>query len=166
MAALKYGIFTNPMPTSLSDLVNDKNYMAIREYILDSSSLSGTTQVAINDLLAGSTITKISLNIMTPFKSSNATDTIEVVSDSGIVLLDKSWNDPSIKSNYETDAFYVTSGNTNEIFVKHTLSGMTAGLAVLRVELYENITEYEALQTQSGEDYITTDNKTVEVTTE
>ncbi len=161
---MKYGYFINPSPTSLSDLVNDHNYMVIRDYILDSSTLKGSNVIAISDLAAGSVITKIVIKIETPFKSSNTTNTIEIASDSGSILMDASWNDPAIASDYSSDCFYVVNGNNNEVLVNHTLSSITEGYAILHIEMYENTPEYETLQTQSGEDYNTADQKTVDVT--
>ena len=161
---MKYGYFINPSPTSLSDLVNDHNYMVIRDYILDSSTLKGSNVIAISDLAAGSVIIKIAIKVETPFKSNKTTNTIEVASDSGSILMDASWNDPAIASDYSSDCFYVVNGNNNEVLVNHTLSGITAGYAILHLEMYENISEYEPLQTQSGQDYNTADQKTVDVT--
>ena len=93
---MKYGYFINPSPTSLSDLVNDHNYMVIRDYILDTSTLQGSNAISISDLTAGSVITKIAIKVETPFKSNNPVDTIEVVTDSNNILMDASWNDPAI----------------------------------------------------------------------
>ena len=41
---------------------------------------------------------------------------------------------------------------------------MTAGLAILRIELYENINDYEPIATSDSKDYNTMDQKTVDVT--
>ena len=84
---MKYGIFVNPTPKSLSDLQNDNNYMAIKEYVLNSDALSGSTAIAISDLKAGSTIVKMSLHVRTPFVSTNISDTSEVRTDTDKVLL-------------------------------------------------------------------------------
>ena len=40
---------------------------------------------------------------------------------------------------------------------------MTAGVAILRIELYENIPEYEELTTSDNTVYTTKDNVTTEV---
>ena len=160
---MKYGYFIKPSPTSLSGLVNDHNYMVIRDYILDTSTLQGSNAISINDLTAGSVITKIAIKVETPFKSNNPVDTIEVVTDSNNILMDASWNDPAIASNYSSDCFYVVNGNNNEVLVKHTLSGITEGYAILHIEMYENIPEYTELQTKSGQNYNTSDQKTVDV---
>ena len=84
---MKYGAFINPSPKSLSDLINDNNYMSIREYILDADSLKGNSTIAISDLNAGSSIVRVSLNVKTPFVSPNSVNTIEVVSDTNQVLV-------------------------------------------------------------------------------
>ena len=148
---MKYGIFVNPTPKSLSDLQNDNNYMAIKEYVLNS------------DALSGSTIVKMSLHVRTPFVSTNISDTIEVSTDTDKVLLAQECNDPNRAGDYSSDCYYITSGNQNEILVHHTLSNMTAGVAILRIELYENIPEYEELTTSDNTVYTTKDNVTTEV---
>ena len=79
------------------------------------------------------------LKIITPFASNNASDTIEVATDSGEVLMDKSWNDPNLEGYYSTECLYEVNGNENEILIKHTLSAMTSGSAILRIEMYGNI---------------------------
>ena len=100
----KYGAFISPNPTKMSDLENDNNYIIIREYILDAASLAGTTSIKIDDIEAGNVITNIGLNVTTPFVSSNNDDTIEVITDSGTVLMNKAWNDPNVIGNYTTDS--------------------------------------------------------------
>ena len=155
---MKYGAFINPSPKSLSDLINDNNYMSIREYILDTDSLKG------NSANAGSSIVRVSLNVKTPFVSPNSVNIIEVVSDTNQVLLSSAANDPAIANNYISECSYITSGNDNEVLVKHNLSGMTAGLAILRIELYENINDYEPIATSDSKDYNTMDQNTVDAT--
>ena len=160
---MKYGIFVNPTPKSLSDLQNDNNYMAIKEYVLNRDVLSGSTAIAISDLKDGSTIVKVSLHVRTPFVSTNTSDTIEVSTDTGKVLLAQECNDPKRAGDYSSDCYYITNGNQNEILVHHTLSNMTAGIAILRINLYENIPEYEELTTADNTVYTTKDNVTTEV---
>lgn len=159
----KYGFFINPSPTSLSDLTNDNNYMAIREYILDSSVLANTTTVAINDISAGSTIVKVSLNVRLPFSNDAPTNTFEVTTDSGHILMNSNCNDPKIVNNYSTDTFYVMNGNINELVVHHNLANATSGLAILRIELYENLPDYEELRTSDNKIYMTKDQISVDV---
>ena len=96
----KYGAFISPNPTKMSDLQNDNNYIIIREYVLDAASLAGTTSIKIDDIEAGNVITNIGLNVTTPFVSSNNDDTIEVITDSGTVLMNKAWNDPNDRKLY------------------------------------------------------------------
>lgn len=159
----KYGAFISPNPTKMSDLENDNNYIIIREYVLDAASLAGTTSIKIDDIEAGNVITNIGLNVTTPFVSSNNNDTIEVVTDSGIVLMDKTWNDPNAIGNYTTDCVYEIVGNPDEIIINHTLSGMTAGYAILRIEMYGNNATYEELLTSDNTVYTTKDNVATEV---
>lgn len=159
----KYGAFISPNPTKMSDLENDNNYIIIREYVLDAASLAGTTSIKIDDIEAGNVITNIGLNVTTPFVSSNNDDTIEVITDSGTVLMNKAWNDPNVIGNYTTDCVYEIDGNPDEIIINHTLSGMTAGYAILRIEMYGNNATYEELLTSDNTVYTTKDNVTTEV---
>lgn len=163
--AKKYGNFFNPAPSSLSDLQNDNNFLAIKEFTLNSSTLKGNTSYAITGLTPGSIITKISLIVNTVFASSSSTKTIELKTDANQVLFSKDWNDPTIKAAYSTDCYYVYSGNTNEIVVNHNLNAMTAGSAVLRFELYEALPSYTTAATSDGATYMTADQTAVEVTT-
>lgn len=160
---VRYGFFNAPAPTSLSDLVNDNNYMVIREYTLDPATLKGGNIIPINDIKADSTITKISLNVITPTKSSTTNPQISVITDSGMTLMDAEWNDPTIADNYSTDCYYLSSGNLNEIAVSHNISNPTAGDITLRIELYESIHSYEELLTSDSKVFNTADQKAVEV---
>ena len=159
----KYGAFISPNPTKMSDLENDNNYIIIREYALDVASLAGTTSIKIDDIEAGNVITNIGLNVTTPFVSSNNDDTIEVITDSGTVLMNKAWNDPNVIGNYITDCAYEIVGNPDEIIVNHTLSDIIAGYAILHIEMYGNNTTYEELLTSDNTVYTTKDNVTTEV---
>ena len=159
----KYGAFISPNPTKMSDLENDNNYIIIREYVLNADSLAGTTSIKIDDIEAGNVITNIGLNVTTPFVSSNNNDTIEVVTDSGIVLMDKTWNDPNAIGNYTIDCVYEIFCNLDEIIFIHTLSRMTAGYTILRIEMYGNNATYEELLTSDNSVYTTKDNVATEV---
>ena len=107
----KYGHFIYPAPNALSELQNDNNYLAIREYPLTEDILSQDSSFVINDLKAGSTIIKMSVNVKTPFISKLNSDTIEVVTDNGETLFSKNLNDMNVTGNYMTDCYYVTNGN-------------------------------------------------------
>ena len=119
---MKYGIFVNPTPKSLSDLQNDNNYMAIKEYPLTPEVLLKGHSFVINDLKAGSIIINISLEVKTPFITKMNNDAIEVVTDSNNVLFSKNINDLNVTGKYMTDCYYITNGNINEIIVNHTLN--------------------------------------------
>lgn len=160
---VRYGFFNSPAPTSLSDLVNDNNYMVIREYTLDPATLKSNSVIPINDIKADSTITKVSLNVATPIKSSTENPQISVITDSGMTLMDSDWNDPTISDNYATDCYYLSSGNLNEIAVSHNITNPTDGLITLRIELYESIHSYEELITSDSKTFNTADNKSIEV---
>ena len=159
----KYGAFISPNPTKMSDLQNDNNYIIIREYELNSASLTGNSSIGIQNIDAGNVITNIGLKIITPFASNNASDTIEVATDSGEVLMDKSWNDPNLEGYYSAECLYEVNGNENEILIKHTLSAMTSGSAILRIEMYGNNAAYDELLTSDNTVYTTKDNQTTEV---
>lgn len=163
---VRYGFFNAPAPTSLSDLVNDNNYMVIREYTLDPATLKGSSIIPINDIKSDSTITKVSLNVTTPIKSSTANPQISVITDSGMTLMDAPWNDPTIADNYSTDCYYLSSGNLNEVVVSHNISNPTEGRITLRIELYESIHSYEELLTSDSKVFNTADKKSIEVVTD
>ena len=159
----KYGAFISPNPTKMSDLQNDNNYIIIREYELNSASLNGNSPIGIQNIDAGNVITNIGLKVIIPFASNNANDTIEIVTDSGEVLMDKSWNDPNLEGYYSTECLYEVNGNENEILIKHTLSAMTSGSAILRIEMSGNNAAYDELLTSDNTVYTTKDNQTTEV---
>lgn len=162
---IRYGFFNTPAPTSLSDLINDNNYMVIREYTLDLATLKSSNIIPIEDIKADSTITKVSLNVTTPVVSSTSNPQISVITDSGMTLMSADWNDPTIANNYSTDCYYLSSGNLNEIVVSHNITNPTKGLITLRLELYESINSYEELLTSDSKAFNTADHKSIEVTT-
>lgn len=162
---IRYGFFNTPAPTSLSDLINDNNYMVIREYTLDLATLKSSNIIPIEDIKADSTITKVSLNVTTPVVSSTSNPQISVITDSGMTLMSADWNDPTIANNYSTDCYYLSSGNLNEIVVSHNITNPTKGSITLRLELYESINNYEELLTSDSKAFNTADHKSVEVTT-
>ena len=116
-----YGYFVNPVPSSLSDLQNDNNYLAIREYKLNKDTLSQGSSITIDDLKAGSTIVKIALKVDNIFTSKENNDAIEIVTDSGETLFSKSSNDMNVTGTYSSDCYYMTNGNENELSINHTL---------------------------------------------
>ncbi len=116
-----YGYFVNPVPSSLSDLQNDNNYLAIREYKLNKDTLSQGSTITIDDLKAGSTIVKIALKVDNAFTSKENNDAIEIVTDSGETLFSKTSNDMNVTGTYSSDCYYMTNGNENELSINHTL---------------------------------------------
>ena len=117
----KYGYFVNPAPNALSDLQNDNNYLAIREYKLNKDTLSQGSTITIDDLKAGSTIVKIALKVDNAFTSEENNDAIEIVTDSGETLFSKNSNDMNVTGTYSSDCYYMTNGNENELSINHTL---------------------------------------------
>ena len=116
----KYGGFINPNPTKMSDFQNDYNYMIIKEYKLNESNLSKSPSIIIDDIKAGSTITRISLKVNNIFTSKDDT-AIEIVTDSGETLFSKSCNNMNVTGTYISDCYYKTNGNENEISINHSL---------------------------------------------
>ena len=116
----KYGGFINPNPTKMSDFQNDYNYMIIKEYKLNENNLSKSPSITIDNIKAGSTITKISLKVNNIFTSKDDT-AIEIVTDSGETLFSKSCNNMNVTGTYISDCYYKTNGNENEISINHSL---------------------------------------------
>ena len=116
----KYGGFINPNPTKMSDFQNDYNYMIIKEYKLNESNLSKSPSITIDNIKAGSTITRISLKVNNIFTSKDDT-AIEIVTDSGETLFSKSCNNMNVTGTYISDCYYKTNGNENEISINHSL---------------------------------------------
>ena len=137
MSATK-GSFSLPMPSKTSQLVNDARFLSIQEYVLNTSNLSGTTQVSITDLPVGSIITKVELRVTTAFAPTSTQHNIAINGASSEVLMDSGWNDPNTIGNYSTEAYYAIT--SSGIRVVHNCGSVTAGSAILRLYIY-SVTE-------------------------
>ena len=129
-----YGRFTLPAPGKTSDLVNDKRFMSIRDYVLNSDSLSGSSSISITDLVVGSVVQQVDLLVTTPFTPSGTQYNITVKGSDNTILMDPSWNDPNTAGMYSTPCYYRI---VNSIIVEHDLGSLTGGSAVLRLHVYE-----------------------------
>lgn len=143
-----YGIFNGPVPSTLSELINDGMYLSAREYSL--SELS-----SINDIGEGSIITKITLTI-----TKESFSIFEVKTDSGVVLFSDAICDPSIAGVYTTECYYQVNNTDEIVFTWDPTSG---GEGKVCIELYETVRKYVPMVTSANEEYNTTDNQTVNV---
>ena len=133
------GSLALPSPQRTSQLVNDTRFSSIQEYVLDSSSLSGSTQLDISDLSVGSVIYQVELMILSAFSESGGSQpTIEITCDNGGVLMDDTWNDPTTVAVYSTDCYTSIRTVNDLVHIIHNLSNITAGSAILRLYLYKN----------------------------
>lgn len=157
------GTFVLPSAHRTSQLVNDTRFSSIREYLLDVGTLTGTNAIAIDDLLMKSTIFRIELIVLQGFSTSgHDSETIEIVSSDGDHLMDAQWNDPKKVGSYVSDCYYTTEGTPGELQIHHSLAAMESGLAILRLHVYNNVTEYQDLLTSDGKTYLTKDLCSVE----
>lgn len=159
------GSFALPTTQRTSQLINDTRFSSIQEYVLDSSTLSGSTQIDIADLPVGSVIYRIDLLVLNEFSDigGNQHD-IEISCDNGGVLMDAEWNDPNTTGVYSTSCYTSIRSSSDLVHITHSLSNMLTGSAILRFYIYSNIDTYTRLLTADGLYYHTADGKSVTVT--
>lgn len=158
------GSFSLPMPQRTSQLINDTRFSSIREYILDSSTLSGSTQLDISDLLSGSVIYRIDLIVLSAFSdASGKQHSIEISCDNGGILMDAEWNDPNVIGSYSTNCYATIKTPEDLVHITHSLGNLLSGSAILRFYIYSNIDAYTKLLTTDGLYYRTVDNVGVDV---
>ena len=163
MSSVK-GSFTIPTPQRTSQLVNDTRFSSIREYVLDESTLSGSTRLDITDLLPGSVIYRIDLIVLSAFSdSTGAQHDIEITCDNGGVQMDAEWNDPNTVGTYSTNCYTSIRTPSDVVHVIHSLGSMLSGAAILRFYIYSNIDTYSKLLTSDNLYYHTMDNVGVNV---
>ncbi len=156
------GSFSVPVLSNTSQLVNDTRFSSIREYILDNSVLSDTTQLLINDLPLKAIIYRIDLLIINAFSTTAGSQlNIEVTRNDGTVLMNKEWNDPNTIGTYTTNCYTTLSGAVENIKVNHDLGSATNGSAILRFHLYTSGEDYVKLLTNRQEKYETVDTEDV-----
>ena len=127
------GGFTLPMPQRTSQLVNDSRFSSIQEYLLDSSSLSGLTQLDIADLKVGSVIYRIDLVILSAFRDNSGSQHNIEISCGDNVLMASEWNDPNRVGTYTTNCYGIVNSTNNVVHIKHSPTSISAGSAILRI---------------------------------
>ena len=133
------GSFALPMPPHTSQLVNDTRFSSIREYVLNSASLSGSTQLDISDLSEGSVIYRIDLVIFEAFSDESGDQhDIAIASESGDVLMSNEWNDPNTLGTYTASCHTTISSSNKNLHLTHSLSNIVSGAAILRLHIYNN----------------------------
>ena len=161
------GSFTLPTTQRTSQLINDTRFSSIREYVLNSNTLSGSTQVDINDLIPGSVIYRIDLIVLSAFSdTSGAQHDIQITCDNGGVIMDSKWNDPNMIGSYTTNCYANIRTSTDMIHVIHSLGNLISGSALLRFYIYNNVDTYTKMLTSDGLYYRTVNTVGVDVTTE
>lgn len=148
-----------------SQLINDIRFSSIREYVLNSESLSGTTQLDIDDIPSNAVIYRIELVVLSAFADlSGSQHDIQITCDNGGTLMDSSWNDPNMVGSYDTDCYTMLRGNLDKVHVIHSLSNIVSGFGILRIHFYTDETdEYDKMKTMNTEDYLTIDTETIDI---
>lgn len=159
------GTFALPHSSRLgSQLINDTGFSSIREYVLNSESLSGTTQLDIEDLPQDTIIYRIELIVLEGFSDLSGTQhDLSVSTGTGIELMNKNWNDPNTPGTYVTNC-YATSinGSKNPLHIIHNITNALSGVGILRIHMYTNQTdEIEVMRTSDDERYLTIDTESV-----
>ena len=159
------GSFSLPTPQRTSQLINDTRFSSIREYVLNTSVLSGSTQLDISDILPGSVIYRIDLIVLSAFSDAGGSQhNIEISCDNGGVLMNAEWNDPNTIGTYSTNCYTTIRTSEDLMHINHTLSDMISGSAIVRFYMYSNIDTYTKLLTSDGLYYHTSDEVGVNVT--
>lgn len=148
-----------------SQLINDIRFSSIREYVLNSETLSGTTQLEIDDIPSNAVIYRIELIVLSAFSDLTGDQhDIKVTCDNGGTLMDSSWNDPNMVGSYDTDCYTMLRGNLDKVHVIHSLSNIISGFGILRIHLYTDETdEYDKMKTINTDDYLTIDTETIDI---
>lgn len=159
------GSLSLPASRRASQLINDTRFSSIRDYILNSESLSGSTRLDIDDLPSNAVIYRIELIVLNAFSNLNGDQhNISVTCDNGGTLMDSSWNDPNMVGTYVTDCYTTLRGNLDLVHVIHSLSNISSGLGILRIHFYTDETdEYAVMETNDSNDYLTLDTNTIDV---
>ena len=119
------GSFVIPTPQRTSQLINDTRFSSIREYILDSNTLSDSTQLDISDLLSGSVIYRIDLIVLSAFSDeSGKQHNIEISCDNNGILMNAEWNDPNTIGSYSTTCYTTIRSAEDIVHVNHSLGNM------------------------------------------
>ena len=158
------GSFSLPTAQRTSQLINDTRFSSIREYVLNSSTLSGSTQLDIGDLMSSSVIYRIDLIVLSAFSDlSGAQHNIEITCDNGGTLMSAEWNDPNTIGTYSTNCYTSIRNASDVVHVIHSLGEMLTGSAILRFYIYNTVDTYTKLLTSDGLYYHTANDVGVEV---
>ena len=131
------GSFSLPIPPHTSQLVNDTRFSSIREYVLNSASLSGSSQLDISDLSEGSVIYRIDLVVFEAFSDDTGNQhDIEITAGSDNVLMDAEWNDPNTVGSYTAACHTIISSENSSLQLTHSLANIVSGSAILRLYMY------------------------------
>lgn len=159
-----HGSFALPQTRYASQLINDTRFSSIREYVLNSESLSGSMQLDIADLPSNAILYRIELIILSAFSNLNGDQhDIAITCDNGGTIMDSSWNDPNMVGAYSAECHVALRGTSDVVHVIHSLSDMTSGLAILRIHLYTDESERVKMETSDKDDYETPDDGGVDV---
>lgn len=153
------GSFVLPTPQRTSQLINDTRFSSIREYVLDSSILSGSTQLDISDLMPSSVIYRIDLIVLSAFNDQYGNQlNMKITCDNGGTLMAAEWNDPNTIGTYTTNCYTSIRTAADVIHVIHDLGAVLSGSAILRFHIYNTIDTYTKMLTSDGLYYHTMDN--------
>ena len=159
------GSMSLPVNRRASQLINDVRFSSIREYVLNSESLSGSTQLDIDDIPANAIIYRIELIVLHAFSTlSGDQHNISITCDNGGTLMESEWNDPNMVGSYATNCYTTVRGNLDLVHVIHSLSNIATGFAILRLHLYTDETDdYSIMETNDAKDYLTLDKEAINV---
>ena len=158
------GSFILPTPQRTSQLINDTRFSSIREYILDSASLSGSSQLDISDLMSGSVIYRIDLVVLNAFSdASGAQHNITISCDNGGVLLAAECNDPNTIGTYVTNCYTTIRSPQDDVHITHDLGELITGSAILRFYIYNTIDTYQKMLTRDNLYYRTMDDTGIDI---
>ena len=159
------GSLTLPAIRYASQLINDIRFSSIREYVLNSESLSGSTQLDIDDIPSNAVIYRIELIVLSAFSNlSGDQHNISITCDNGGTLMSSEWNDPNMIGSYITNCYTTVRGNLDLVHVIHSLSDISTGFAILRIHVYTDETDnYSVMETVNAKDYLTSDTEAINV---
>lgn len=163
MGNLVYGPFTLPPARKTSELENNSRFSSIREYAVNSSTLSGSIILEVDDLPANAIIYQIDIMIRSPFTVEGSQANLEVQTKKNDILMSREWNDPTVNGTYSSECYYITDGSSGEVRIVHNLGSNTSGLFILRLYLYENVGQYESFMTSQNQQYRTMDHVAMNV---
>lgn len=158
-----HGSLSLPSPEFISQLVNDTRFSSIREYVLDAETFKGTTEIAIGDIGASTLVYRIDVIVLGAFVDPSDIQgdlSIETVDD---VLMQTAWNDPNVSGTYTTNCYGLVAKDGDPIYLRHNLGNCISGNMLVRLHVYNNITDYQRMLTYESEWYHTSDRVAVNI---